>query len=69
MIHNDQELQTTWDRVNWFLSQVASLRKHEQNPDNYHASASGFLAEISKMQMEVREYLSVHPREFGESAK
>ena len=69
MIHNDQELQTTRDRVNWFLSQVASLRQHEPNPDNYHASASGFLSEISKMQMDVREYLSVHPREFGETAR
>jgi hypothetical protein len=32
------------------------------NAVNYHLSASGFLAEIDRMQLEVREY-SLHPRE------
>ena len=29
----------------------------------YHAAASGFLTEIDRMQLEVREYLSLHPAE------
>jgi hypothetical protein len=29
----------------------------------YHLSASRFFAEIDKMQLEVREYLSLHPAE------
>jgi hypothetical protein len=35
----------------------------EAQPANYHAAASGFLAEIDRMQLEVREYLSTHPTE------
>jgi hypothetical protein len=35
------------------------LRKAETNSANYRLSASGFLAEIDRMQLEVREYLSV----------
>jgi hypothetical protein len=31
----------------------------ETNLANYRLSASGFLAEIDRMQLEVREYLSV----------
>lgn len=60
MISNDNELQTTMKRIERFQSQLAYLRKTETNPDNYHASASGFIAEIDRMQLEVREYLSLH---------
>ena len=63
MITNDQELQVTLDRIARFQAQVTHLRKTETNPANYHASASGFLAEIDRMQLEVREYLSLHPAE------
>jgi len=63
VIANDQELQTTWERIDWFQKQVAQLRKTEPNPVNYKAAVSGFLAEIDRMQLEVREYLSVHPAE------
>jgi hypothetical protein len=65
MITNDQELQVTLDRIARFQAQVAHLRKTETNPTNYHASASGFLAEIDRMQLEVREYLSLHPTELA----
>lgn len=61
MIANDQELQTTLDRITWFQQQVAHLRKTEKNPVNYRGAASGFLAEIDRMQLEVREYLSYLP--------
>lgn len=63
MIANDQELKVTMDRIAQFQAQVARLRSTETDPVNYRASASGFLAEIDRMQLEVREYLSLHPRE------
>ena len=63
MINNDQELQTTLERIRRFQAQVAHLRKVEANPANYHLAVSGFLAEIDRMQLEVREYLSLHPAE------
>ena len=63
-VANDEELNATHlDRVRHFQSQLAHLRKVETNPVNYHLSASGFLAEIDRMQLEVREYLSAHPSE------
>jgi hypothetical protein len=63
MITDDQELKVTLERIAQFQAQLAHLRKTENNPTNYRASASGFLAEIDRMQLEVREYLSPHPRE------
>ncbi|HXH09585.1 MAG TPA: hypothetical protein VNP04_07485 [Alphaproteobacteria bacterium] len=63
MIANDHELQVTLERIARFQAQVAHLRRVETNPANYHAAASGFLAEIDRMQLEVREYLSTHPAE------
>jgi hypothetical protein len=61
MIANEQQLQTTLDRIAWFQQQVTQLRKTETNPVNYRAAVSGFLAEIDRMQLEVREYLSFLP--------
>ena len=55
MIVNDQQLQTTLERISWFQKQVAHLRKTETNPVNYRASVSGFLAEIDRMQLDVRD--------------
>jgi hypothetical protein len=65
MIVNDQELQSTLDRIARFQAQVAHLRRVEVNPTNYHMSVSGFIAEIDRMQLEVREYLSLHPTELA----
>lgn len=65
MIGNDQELRVTLDRIAKFQEQVANLRKSETNPANYHASVSGFIAEIDRMQLEAREYLSLHPAELA----
>lgn len=58
MIKNDQELQTTLDRIHWFQHQVANLRNTEISPVNCRAAVSGFLAEIDRMQFDVREHLS-----------
>ena len=63
MIANDRELQATLERIAWFQNQVAQLRRNESNPSNYRAAVSGFLAEIDRMQLEVREYLSFLPTE------
>jgi hypothetical protein len=63
MITSDQQLQATLERIAWFQKQVAQLRKTESNPVNYRAAVSGFLAEIDRMQLDVREYLSVLPTE------
>jgi hypothetical protein len=68
MIANDQELQVTLERIAHFQTQLTHLRQVETNPTNYHAAASGFLAEIDRMQLEVREYLSLHPAELAASA-
>ncbi len=65
MIKNDQELKVTRERIARFEDQVAYLRKQETNPANYHASVSGFLTEIDRMQLEVREYLSTHPADMA----
>ena len=63
MIQNDEQLKTTLERIAWFQQQVTQLRKTETNPVNYRASVSGFLAEIDRMQLQVREYFSLHPSE------
>ena len=63
MIGTDQELHTMLARIRHFQEQVAHLRVVEANPANFRLSVSGFLAEIDRMQLEVREYLSLHPAE------
>lgn len=63
MIANDLQFDTTLNRIRWFQEQVAHLRKTESNPTNYRAAVSGFLAEIDRMQLDVREYLSFLPSE------
>ena len=68
MIKDDPELETTLDRIRWFQQQVAHLRKVETNATNYRMAASGFLAEIDRMQLEVREYLTLHPTELKAGA-
>ena len=67
MINDDQELEATLERIQHFQAQVRHLRKTETNPTNYRLSSSGFLAEIDRMQLEVREYLSVPPAQMKSS--
>ena len=62
-IMTEREFETTVKRIAAMQAQLAHLRKVESNPGNYHASASGFIAEIDRMQLAVREYLSLHPTE------
>jgi hypothetical protein len=68
MIANDRELQKTLERIAWFQQQVAHLRRTETNPVNYRAAVGGYLAEIDRMQLEVREYFSFLPTETSGAA-
>ena len=66
MIQNNQELEATLERIERFQKIVEKLREVETNPRNYELSAGGFLAEIDRMKLEVRKYLSIHPSELIE---
>ena len=68
MIKNDRELEVTMDRITRLQKQLEHLRQVESNATNYRLSASGFLAEIDRMFLEVREYLAMHPSEVRASA-
>jgi hypothetical protein len=57
-ITTDVELEATLDRIRSFQSQVVKLRQVETDPEAYRLSASGFLAEVDRMQAAVRQYLS-----------
>lgn len=66
MIQNNKELEVTLARIRHFQRQIEKLREVETNPQNYRHSVGGFLAEIDRMNLEVREYLSIHPSEVVE---
>ena len=66
MIHNDQELEVTKERIRYFQQQVERLRQVETKPQNYQLLVGRFLAGIDRMNLEVREYLSLHPSELKE---
>ena len=68
MIQNDHELEAMLERIRYFQQQVEKLRQVEANPQNYRLSAGGFLTEIDRMNLEVREYLQLHPSEVKERA-
>jgi hypothetical protein len=68
MIRNDEELEATLERIRRFQRQIEHLRQTETDPDNYRLSAGGHLAEVDRMNLEVREYLSLHPSELKEQA-
>jgi hypothetical protein len=68
MIANDKELKVTLERIAQFQEQVGHLRRVETNPENCHSAVSGFLGEIDRMQLEVREYLSAHSTEVASTS-
>jgi hypothetical protein len=57
MISNNQELETTQQRIRQLEQQVAQIRQTETNSENYRMSAAGFLLEIDRMNLEIRNYL------------
>ncbi len=68
MIRNNEKLEATLERLRRFQRQVEHLRQVETNPKSYRLSAGGYLAEVDRMNLEVREYLSLHPSELTEQA-
>lgn len=68
MIKSDHELEATLERIRYFQQQVEKLRQTEPNPQNYRLSAGGYLAEIDRMNLEVREYFTLHPDEINQAA-
>ena len=69
MIHNEKEYKTALERISQFQRQVEHLREVEKIPENYHLSASGFLAELDRMNLEVRGYLWSHPSQLSEDRR
>jgi len=62
MIHNDQEMKATEERIAYFYRLLAQLRV-TASPEEFPAVASGYRAEIARMQDEVLEYLTRHASE------
>ena len=69
MIHNEKEYKTTLERISYFQKQVSHLRRMETNLENYRMSVAGFLTELDRMNLELREYLWVHPSQLAESRR
>jgi len=59
MIRNDQEMETTQNRILYFQRLLAQLRV-TASPEEFASLASGYGAEIIKMQDEILEYLTRH---------
>lgn len=59
MIANDEELEGTRKRIAYFQDVLAQLRVAAA-PELFPSMASGYRAEIEKMQREVMEYLTQH---------
>jgi hypothetical protein len=59
MIHNDTELAGTKERISYFLNLLAQLRVASR-PEEFSLVASGYRAEVERMQREVLDYLTSH---------
>jgi hypothetical protein len=64
MIHNDNELKATQERITKFESWVAQFRV-TTSPAEFKLMSGGYLAEIEKMNAEVLAYLKRHPSELA----
>jgi hypothetical protein len=62
MIHNDQELQATQERIAYFQRLLSQLRV-TATPAEFPLVASGYRAEVVRMQDEVLAYLTQHASE------
>jgi len=62
MIHNDQEMEVTQERIAYFQRLLAQLRVTAR-PDEFAAVTSGYRAEIQRMQKEILDYLTQHVSE------
>jgi hypothetical protein len=62
MIRNDQEMEVTQERILYFQRLLAQLRVTAR-PEEFALVASGYRAEIQRMQDEILEYLTRHASE------
>jgi len=62
LIQNDKELEATKDRIDFFQSMLAQLRV-TATPEEFPCVASGYRAEIERVQADVLEYLTRHASE------
>ena len=62
MIQNDQEMECAQERIIYFQRILAQLRVTAR-PEEFPFVASGYRAEIGKMQNEILEYLMRHSSE------
>jgi hypothetical protein len=62
MIHNDQEMKATEERIAYFYRLLAQLRVTASTQE-FPAVASGYRAEIARMQEEVLDCLARHSGE------
>jgi hypothetical protein len=62
MITSDRELQATQERIAYFQGVLAQLRVTSR-PEVFRSMASGYRAEIEKMQGEVLDFLTRHASE------
>ena len=69
MIRNNQELETTLERIEHFQKIIEKLKAFETNPRNYELSAGGFLAEVDRMNLEVQHYLISNIFMYGTQSK
>jgi hypothetical protein len=61
MIKSEEDLKTMMERILRFQQQVIAVRAVAASPENYHASAGGYLVEMDRMMLEVRDYLWTPP--------
>lgn len=57
MIQNDKELAITRERIDHFLKLLEKLRTNSR-PEEFPLVASGYRAEVERMQTEVLDYLT-----------
>ncbi|MCI0691551.1 hypothetical protein L0337_06030 [candidate division KSB1 bacterium] len=62
MIHNDQEMEATHERIAYFQRLLAQLRVTAR-PEEFPMVASAYRVEIQRMQKEILDYLTQHVSE------
>lgn len=62
MIHSDQELKATQKRIMYFQRLLTQFRV-TATPEEFPVVASGYRAELVRMQDEILEYLTRHASE------
>ena len=67
MIHDDNELAVTQERIAYVLRLLADLRVTSR-PEEFPLVAGGYRAEVERMEQEVLDYLTRHATETAAKA-